>query len=202
MPGEHGGVVSSTTSRTTTRQDPLSYSDKDYSYILGKIGAPVNPTNLGLMKSWRNAESGTHKNNPFNTTQPWQGASGSFVKHYQTRQQGLDATVDTQLNAGARKGGKGYYADVVRGFKGSNPDDTIRSIVQSPWAGGHYGGAEDWKQSSLYGAYYGKKSNTSTPASSERTSNFFSPLKTKNFWNANVSPTPDIGPGVSIFRAF
>jgi hypothetical protein len=142
--------------------NPYQYNNKDFAYILNKIGAPVNPQNLRVMSAWRSAEGGTYNNNPFNTTQSWQGATGGGVKNYQTRQQGLDATVDTLTNAGARQGGRGYYAGVLQGFRSSNPDQTIKAIVQSPWAGSHYGGRQNWQSSSLYGAYTGRKSSGPT----------------------------------------
>lgn len=175
MAGENGGPGNPPTPRPKPpasrsgsfragNVNPYQYTDKDFSYILKKIGAPVTPQNLTVMRAWRKAEGGTYEHNPFNTTQPWKGAQGSFVKRYADRTSGLEATADTLLNAGGRSGGKGYYSDVLQGFRTSNPEQTIQAIVQSPWAAGGYGGKSDWKSSTLYGAYTGRRSKASASA--------------------------------------
>lgn len=150
-----------TDTTTPPRFNPNQYTDDDYTRILSGIGAKATPQNLSVLRAWRAAESGTHNNNPFNTTQRWQGSSGGGVQRYQTRNQGIAATVDTLMNAGARVNpNAGYYRSVVAGFRSNNPTQTIRSIVQSPWAAGHYGGSNNWQQSSLWKAYSGNSNNT------------------------------------------
>jgi hypothetical protein len=172
------------------------YTPEDYTRILTGIGAKATPENIKLMQSWRNAEGGTHNNNPFNTTQNWAGASGGGVKRYQTRQQGIDATVDTLVNAGARTGGRGYYSGVVSGFRTNNPAKTAQAIVASPWAASHYGG--DWQSSNIWKGYTGKRHTTSSEigsagvgnaaSSKTNTANDYTIGRVNNFASAYKNP--------------
>jgi hypothetical protein len=112
--------------------------DKDfYESILESIGAPKSENNLKFLAAWRQAEGGSAKNNPFNTTfnldsdssmtyyncidkngkatKPTEGEkkcpSGykPGVKNYSSKNYGLEATVKTLKN--------GRYSCIVNGLK-------------------------------------------------------------------------------------
>lgn len=95
--------------------DDITSSDDDfYKKVLEGIGAPHTPENMKFLYAWRQAEGGSAKNNPFNTTKKWEGDSPygknvAGVKNYQTVQDGIDATIKTLKN--------GYYDCIVNGLK-------------------------------------------------------------------------------------
>jgi hypothetical protein len=89
--------------------DPLNKNDISfYQDVLKGINAPITPENLKLLVGWRQAEGGSAKHNPFNTT--WnkpnsdfynclsknkQGKCVSGVRNYASRYDGIKATIDT-----------------------------------------------------------------------------------------------------------
>lgn len=83
--------------------------DNFYKEILKCIGAPTTNENMMFMYAWRQSEGGTYKNNPFNTTLKYPGATGNFVKHYKTPQDGVAATCKTLKLT--------YYTCIVDGLK-------------------------------------------------------------------------------------
>ena len=114
----------------------LGRDDAFYARVLSGIGAPVNQTNLAVLRAWQKAEGGSASWNPFNTTAKAPGATaynnnnGYPVRNYTSEAQGVDATVRTLK--------LGYYKVIVAGLRNSNPITAIAGIVASPWDG-HYG---------------------------------------------------------------
>ena len=109
-----------------------SSEDKDfYSKVLNKIGAPVSKQNLLFFYAWRQAEGAKSTYNPFNTTQPKEGASlwtwlkkkegvcVGGVRNYKSKTDGIDATVKTITN--------GNYKCIVDGLKGDKGATEIAS---------------------------------------------------------------------------
>ena len=134
---------------------PTEYNDDDYRYLLKRVGAPDSPENRAWLRSWKAAEKSDFEHNPFNTTQYVTGAKNPSgqIQSYKTRESGLNATADTLLYAG--KGS--YYKDILKGLRASDPKSSTQALVNSPWAAGRYGGADDWTKSSVWGAYQRNK---------------------------------------------
>ena len=110
--------------------DSTITSDDDfYKSILTCIGAKPTKSNLMFMYAWRQAEGGKAKNNPFNTTQKWPGATNYNsvgVKNYQTQQDGIQATCKTLKN--------GRYEKVIQGFKNDVGLSRLSdAVTSSPW---------------------------------------------------------------------
>ena len=107
----------------------LNSDDDFYKSILDCIGAKPTRSNLLFMYAWRQAEGGDAKNNPFNTTQKWPGATNynsTGVKNYQTAQDGIQATCKTLKN--------GKYEKVVQGFKNDvGLSQLSDAVVSSKW---------------------------------------------------------------------
>jgi hypothetical protein len=111
--------------------------DDIYKSILYCIGAKPTKENMLFMYAWRQAEHSLYekkiaaKNNPFNTTQPMNGATrlkGNThgVKNYLTIQDGIKATCDTLKN--------GKYEEIINGFKNNVGLDKLKdSVASSPW---------------------------------------------------------------------
>jgi len=111
--------------------------DDIYKSVLYCIGAKPTKENMVFMYAWRQAEHGLYekklaaKNNPFNTTQPMNGATRlkdntHGVKNYQTTQDGIRATCDTLKN--------GRYENIIDGFKTNAGLETLKNAVSSsPW---------------------------------------------------------------------
>lgn len=107
-------------------------SDDDfYKNILKCIGAEPTRNNMLFMYAWRQAEGGGSANNPFNTTQPWPGAtvlknSSAGVKNYKTPEDGVQATCKTLKN--------GRYQQVIDGFKNDvGLSKLTDAVVNSKW---------------------------------------------------------------------
>jgi len=107
----------------------MSSDDDFYKSILTCIGAKPTKSNLMFMYAWRQAEGGKAKNNPFNTTQKWPGATNYNsvgVKNYQTQQDGIQATCKTLKN--------GRYEKVIQGFKNDVGLSRLSdAVTSSPW---------------------------------------------------------------------
>jgi hypothetical protein len=86
----------------------LTSDDDFYKAILNCIGAPITKENMKFLYAWRQAEGGSARNNPFNTTKNKTnstfynclskdslGNCKSGVKNYQTKQDGVEATCET-----------------------------------------------------------------------------------------------------------
>jgi hypothetical protein len=89
---------------------------KFYKAVLRGIGAPESDNNLRFFAAWRQAEGANALFNPFNTTQPMEGATNynkARVKNYVSEEQGIAATVKTLTN--------GYYKDIVADLRADSP---------------------------------------------------------------------------------
>ena len=131
-------ALNSETSESEVINDRLSNmtseDDEMYKKILSGIGAEWNPKTKLLMYSWRRAESGTCKNNPFNTKQKVSNVittccNKECVKNYPTVESGVKATVDTLIN-----GKELYnYDDIIEGLKTSNSKLFFNGLKNSSW---------------------------------------------------------------------
>jgi len=111
--------------------------DDIYKSVLSCIGAKPTKDNMLFMYAWRQAEHSLYekkpaaKNNPFNTTQPMNGATrlkGNThgVKNYQTTQDGIRATCNTLKN--------GKYEKILKAFRNNEGLDVLKNAVSySPW---------------------------------------------------------------------
>lgn len=111
--------------------------DDIFKSVLSCIGAKPTKDNMLFMYAWRQAEHGLYekklaaKNNPFNTTQPMNGATllkGNThgVKNYQTIQDGIRATCDTLKN--------GKYENILKAFRNDEGLDKLKyAVSSSPW---------------------------------------------------------------------
>jgi hypothetical protein len=87
----------------------LTETDKFYTELLDKLGAPKTIGNYQFLRAWRVAEGGKAKYNPFNTTLRkgnYTKYNKAGVKNYETYQDGVQATLDTLLFSGQ---GTYYY---------------------------------------------------------------------------------------------
>ena len=102
--------------------------------ILSRLAVPTSPPNLTALRAWADAEGGDARWNPFNTKQPWPGATlynheGIGVKNYPSMMAGVGATVATLRN--------GLYPNVLAALaKGTNAYDVAYAIRDSPWGTG------------------------------------------------------------------
>lgn len=105
-------ITSTDLSIFTGKKDEVSMVNTDedfYKSILKCVGAPESEENMKFMYAWRQSEGGKYKNNPFNTKREYPNATGSGIKNYQTREDGVNATCETlKLN---------YYTCIVDGLK-------------------------------------------------------------------------------------
>jgi hypothetical protein len=111
-----------------------SSDDEFYKEILTGIDAPWNDVNKLLLYSWRRAEGGICKNNPFNTKKILPGVKSEScnkegVKHYLTKEEGITATIKT-LEEGRVK----YrYQEIIDALISSNPNEFFVALGKSPW---------------------------------------------------------------------
>lgn len=101
--------------------EPSSSDKKFYEDVLEGIGAPITSENLTFFYAWRQAEGAKATFNPFNTTQKkdkstlWnclkkkEGKCVAGVRNYNSREDGVDATIKTLKN--------GHYKCIVDGLK-------------------------------------------------------------------------------------
>lgn len=145
-------------------------SDDFLSDVLRGIGAPVNAATLAFMRAWARYESGTPSNNPdsaswnpLNTTLNAKGATpfnSVGVRNYQSREQGLSATIAT-LNSK-----RGYYDGILKALRRGNGEAAMKALVASPWSGTHYGarklrgGGWDYRNTNIYKTYQSVLSRT------------------------------------------
>lgn len=166
--------------------------DAFYARVLSGIGAPVNQTNLAVLRAWQKVEGGTASWNPFNTTAKAPGATaynnnnGYPVRNYTSEAQGVDATVRTLKLP--------YYKLIVQGLKVSNPLVAIGGIVSSPWDG-HYGAKKsafgwDYTTSNLYKVW---KANGGAAATGSASKGLPSGLKSGTGTGGVAHYDPDTG---------
>jgi hypothetical protein len=126
------GSKDSSLDLSTSPLSTKTTSDDDfYKNILKCIGAQPTRNNMLFMYAWRQAEGGGSANNPFNTTQPWPGAtvlkgSSVGVKNYKTPEDGVQATCKTLKN--------GRYQNIIDGFKNDvGLSKLTDAVVNSKW---------------------------------------------------------------------
>jgi len=106
--------------------------DPFYRALLRGIGAAPTPAVLQFLYAWRQAEGGTARYNPFNTTPRMTGSSAYNrvgVQNYPDPQTGVNATVKTILN--------GRYANLVAALRaGTSSRAMAQALAASPWGTG------------------------------------------------------------------
>jgi hypothetical protein len=100
-----------------------------YDEVLRHLGVPITETNVKALIAWQAAEGGSARFNPFDTTEPYPGATnynGVGVKNYPARDAGILATVKTlQLSA--------YAAIRAALEQGTSGRAVCQAIDASPW---------------------------------------------------------------------
>jgi hypothetical protein len=114
-------------SNTTTTDDDF------YKSVLKCLGAEPTKSNMLFMYAWRQAEGGSAKNNPFNTTQKMEGATNYNkigVKNYRTPEDGIQATCKTLTNGRNKYG----YDKIIDGLKNDVGLSKLSdAVVSSKW---------------------------------------------------------------------
>jgi hypothetical protein len=104
-------------------------SDSYWRDILSGISAPDTQVQRDNMNAWYECEGGTATYNPFNTTEPWPGATNYNsvgVKNYPSYQAGVSATIATLEN--------GYYPGILAALRnGYNRASFAAAVGGSPW---------------------------------------------------------------------
>lgn len=106
--------------------------------FLKGVGAPVSKRNLITVVSWIQAEGGSAKWNPLNSTHDAPGATTynwAGVKNYPDSATGLSATVTT-LNYGADRNIYGYRKIRHRLRQNNGSFSTLRAVEKSEWGTG------------------------------------------------------------------
>jgi len=106
--------------------------------LLAKIGAKPTQRNLWATVSWIQAEGGTAKFNPLNTTLSMPGSTlynSVGVRNYKTLEQGVEATAHT-LNYGADRGIYGYKPIRRRLRRSAWAKWTLLAVERSVWGTG------------------------------------------------------------------
>lgn len=106
--------------------------------FLHRLDAPVNRRNLLVLISWMQAEGGSARFNPLNTTKNVPDATDYNwvgVKNYPTLSVGLDASVAT-LEYGASHDLYGYRPIRKLLRAGARPKRTLRAVERSDWGTG------------------------------------------------------------------
>lgn len=108
--------------------------DDFYKEILEGIGAPWNNKTKLMLYSWRRAEGGDCKSNPFNTKLPLPGVKTSCcnnecVKNYPTRRDGIRATIQSLIDGKTKYG----YDEIIDGLKNSDESKFIKGLRNSYW---------------------------------------------------------------------
>jgi cell wall-associated NlpC family hydrolase len=100
--------------------------------LASEIGVPYSPGLGQFMSLWSRAEGGGATNNPFNTTQPGFGATGSYnsvgVKNYADPDMGIKATAATLKN--------GRYGNILAAMRTGDPRQMAQALANSPWGTG------------------------------------------------------------------
>lgn len=103
--------------------------------FLVRIGAPITHRNLLVLMAWMQAEGGTARWNPLNSTHDAPGATiynWASVKNYPSFEVGMQATVET-LNWGADRRKFGYRRIRRRLRKSRGSTGTLKAIERSEW---------------------------------------------------------------------
>lgn len=113
--------------------DTTTEDDDFYKSVLKCLGAKPTRGNMLFMYAWRQAEGGSAKNNPFNTTLKYPGATNYNsvgVKNYKTAKDGVEATCKTLKN-----GRETYkYDKIIDGLKNDiGVSKLVDAVVNSGW---------------------------------------------------------------------
>lgn len=100
--------------------------------ILAALGAPETPENVNILVAWSwcekpHPDGAWQWNNPLNTTWRMPGSrsvNAQGVQEYPDRETGIQATVNTLLNAG---GGQ-YYPNLVAALRASDPAHFLNAV--------------------------------------------------------------------------
>jgi len=106
--------------------------------FLKAIKAPTTKRNKLVIVSWIQAEGGTARNNPLNTTHDAPGATDYNwvgVKNYPTYEVGVQATAET-LKYGADRRLYGYRLIRTRLRANAGSIGTLRAVEKSEWGTG------------------------------------------------------------------
>lgn len=111
---------------------PSAGDDPFYQAVLRGLGAPWNSATQRFLYAWRQAEGGSARYNPFNTTQRMPGSvayNTVGVQHYPDAATGVAATVKTLLN--------GRYPTLVASMReGRSARAMADALAASPWGTG------------------------------------------------------------------
>lgn len=106
--------------------------DPFYQAVLRGLGAPWNSATQRFLYAWRQAEGGSARYNPFNTTQRMPGSvayNSVGVQSYPDAATGVSATVKTILN--------GRYTPLVSALRsGTSVSAMADALAASPWGTG------------------------------------------------------------------
>jgi len=142
--------------------DKITSSDDDfYKKVLEGIGASWNTKTKLMMYSWRRAEGGACKNNPFNSKQKLEGVkttccNSECVKNYPTKEDGIKATITSLID-----GTDIYnYDKIINALKNNNSKSFFNAIKNSSW------GTDGELAETIYNDYVdGTSSRPPTPIS-------------------------------------
>ena len=114
----------------------ITTSDDDfYKRVLKCLGAEPTKGNMSFMYAWRQAEGGSAKNNPFNTTLKLPGSTKyrnntHGVQNYKTYEDGVQATCKTLINGRDKYG----YNKIIDGLKNNVGIAKLSdAVVNSKW---------------------------------------------------------------------
>ena len=112
--------------------------EKFAQHVLTELKAKQSKRNLWALVSWMQAEGGSARFNPLNTTLKKPGATdynSVGVKNYKSFSQGVEATVET-LNYGADRDLYGYKPIRRRLRRNAWAYWTLRAVEKSIWGTG------------------------------------------------------------------
>ena len=127
--------------------------------VLAGLGAKATPDNISAMMSWMASEGGHWNNsagyNPLNTTYDMPGSSlmdagpgrDHGVRHYNSWQQGIDATIKTLTGNKADQRGYSTIVDLLK--SGAKKDEIMSAVYKSSWgtgkgSGSSFGSSDFW----------------------------------------------------------
>lgn len=91
--------------------------------VLKGVGARRTKRNLWALVSWMQAEGGSARFNPLNTTKRMPGSTDYNwvpVQNYTTFAQGVEATVSTLLDGAKMQGDPYDYGNILRSLRGTD----------------------------------------------------------------------------------
>lgn len=104
-------------------------------HVLAALGAPKTTQTRRAGMAWMQAEGGSSRHNPLNTSLRMPGSTtvnDHGVQHYVSDEQGVEATVKTLLESGHG------YERIVRRLRMNAPAwAIIDAVIESDWGTGH-----------------------------------------------------------------